>query len=119
MSLGQQRERGEDCGGNDRFHVDPSGLPPHDLQLHDVVDHLRSVVHIALTARCEPDSRFVARLKDAERPEIKGNEEEKPPRQGNASQQQYGRDHDAGTKYRDAKYEPLALFARSQIRDAR
>jgi hypothetical protein len=76
---------------------------------------LRAVVHVALTARCEFYSRFVPRLKDAERANAERKKEGKPPRERRADADQEHGDHDADTKRPDSKRKSLAPLAHANV----
>lgn len=77
--LGNESQHRKNRSGNDRLDVNPTCLALNLLKLCCVGNRLRATVHVALTARCEPHSRFVARLEDAECSDIEHEEKRKPP----------------------------------------
>lgn len=76
-----------------------------------------SIVHVAQTARREPDSGLVSRLKEPERAQPERQQREETP--GARCAQSYQEDHDQrGCTERDESESPsLRLTARSDIRD--
>jgi hypothetical protein len=77
--LGNEGQHRKDRSGNDRLDVNGTCLALNLPKLCCVGNRFRADVHVALTARCEPHSRFVARLEDAECSDIEHEEERKPP----------------------------------------
>jgi hypothetical protein len=59
--------------------LDLASLPADLGKTGGVGNRLRSGVHIALTARCEPDSRLFPRLQHAHGPEPERQKQEQAP----------------------------------------
>jgi hypothetical protein len=95
----------------------PQRLTPNLRQLSGQFDWTRPVVHVALTARCEPDSRFVSCLKESERAQPERQQREESP--GARCAQDHQDDHEQrGSSERDeSESTPLRLTARSEVRD--
>ncbi len=64
--LQNDRERSKNGSRDSRLCVYRARLSPNLLHFSRIGNLPRPFVHVALTARCEPHSRLVARLEDAE-----------------------------------------------------
>lgn len=99
--------------------MNPQGLTADLTQLGRIGNRTGSgaVVHVALTARREPDSGLVSRLKEPERAQPERQQREEPP--GARCAQSYQEDHDQrGCTERDeSESTSLRLTARSDVRD--
>jgi hypothetical protein len=85
------------------------------LQFVRVGDRLRTIVHIALTARSEPHSRFVAPLEEAERTNIEGEKKGESPRQSCAAHLQQDGEGAANNEARYSDLEPLPPPSRAYV----
>ncbi len=111
-----EREARKNRRADYRFHVYVSRLTLNLLPLEGVGDLLRSRVHIALTARCETHSRFVARLEVAERAYVEEEEERQPPHQRRVDVDEKSGDQDCGYQGRDAEHQPFSPLSSSNVR---
>ena len=97
----------------------PQRLPPNLSQLSRLGDRTRPcpVVHVAQTARREPDSGLVSCLKESERAQPERQKCEQSP--GGRCAQNHHQDHEQrGCTERDeSESTPLRLAARSDVRD--
>src|SRR5437762_904493 len=111
-----EREGRKNRRADYRFDVYLSRLTLNLLPLQGVGDILRSRVHIALTARCETHSRFVARLIVAERAYVEEEKERQPPHQRRVDVDEKTGDQDCGYQRRDAEHEPFSPLSSSNVR---
>jgi hypothetical protein len=96
--------------------MNPQRLTPNLRQLSGRFDWTRPVVHVALTARCEPDSGLVSCLKESERAQPERQQREESP--GARCAQDHQEDHEqrGGTERDESEPTPLRLPAWSDIR---
>jgi len=97
--------------------MDPQRLTPDLRQLSGRFDWTRPVVHFALTARREPDSGFVSRLKESERAQPEREECDKAPACGAVEQKPEHGEDGSDREHDEAEPAPTRLAARSDIRD--
>jgi hypothetical protein len=64
------------------------GLFSHSGELRQIGDRLSACIHIAPTARCQPDSRLVERLKNAERADPQRHKQREAPAPGRSDYQE-------------------------------
>jgi len=99
--------------------MDPHRLTTNPPELGGIGDRAgaRSIVHVAQTARREPHSGLVSRLKESERAQPQRKECEEAP--GARCAQDYQQDHEQrGCGERDeSESTPLRLTAWSDVRD--
>jgi hypothetical protein len=97
--------------------MNPQRLTPNLRQLRGLFDWTRPVVHVALTARREPDSGLVSCLKKSERAQPERQHCEQSP--GARCAKDHQEDHEQrGCSERDeSESTPLRLTAWSDIRD--
>jgi hypothetical protein len=80
-----------------------------------ISDWLRAAIQIAQTARCEPHSRSVPRLKETQRPREQRDEERESPNRAHALDHEDRGDHHAEKERDHAEDESLAPFARPDV----
>lgn len=92
-------------------------LPPDLSQLNGIADALSSRVHVAQTARREPDSGLVASLKEAEGADPERDDARQPPESGCIEQQERRGENTRSHRRENAEPEPLLLAPRADVRD--
>ena len=99
--------------------MDPQRLTTNPPELSRIGDRAGSgpVVHIALTARCEPDSGLVSGLKESERAQPERQEGEKAPGSGGAERKAEQGEDGCDRKHDEAEPAPARLAPRSDVRD--
>jgi len=97
--------------------MDPQRLTPHLRQLSGRFDWTRPVVHVALTARCQPDSSLVFCLKESERAQPEREECDKAPACGAVEQKPEHGEDGSNREHDEAEPAPTRLAAWSDIRD--
>ena len=113
--LVEQRDRGKDRGGYERLDVHRPRLTLDQLPLLGGKDWLRAAIQIAQTARCEPHSRSVPRLKETQRPRKQRDEKREPPNRPHALEREDRRDHNAEKQRGSAENESLLSFTRTDV----
>ena len=115
--LRNQCDSGEERGSNDRFDVYSARLPPHLLELRRLGDGLRSLIHVAQTARRQSHSSLVARLEEAERARIEDEDQRKPPNQRCIDRDKADGEQYPSAERRDSHHEPLAPLTSANVGD--
>jgi hypothetical protein len=95
----------------------PQRLTPNLRQLSGRFDWTRPRVHVALTARREPDSGLVFCLKESERAQPERQHCEQSPGTRCAQDHQENHEQRGGTERDESESTPLRLTARSDVRD--
>ena len=113
--LVEQGDRGKDRGGHESLDVHGSRLTLDLRPIRGISDWLRAAVRIAQTARCEPHSRSIPRLKETQRPSEQRDEEHESPNRAHALDHEERRDDHAYEKRGHAENEALAPFTRSDV----
>jgi hypothetical protein len=95
------------------------GLASNPPELSRIGDRAGSgpVVHVALTARCEPDSGLVSGLKESERAQPERQEREEAPACGGAERNTEQSEDSCDRKHDEAEPAPPRLAPRSDVRD--
>jgi hypothetical protein len=101
-------EPGQAGGDEQRLQMDLPRLAPELAQQPGVADGLRTGGRLAQPARGEADSGVRARLRDGQRGEPEGDEEEKPEAAGSAEEQETGQRGEADDAEEHAEREAPA-----------
>src|SRR3954468_4549790 len=117
IRLQQDYDRREYHCRDDCFHVDAARLSPNLAELARVQNRFGSLVHVALTARCEAYSRFFARLKETEGSSVEHQDQWQAPHKRCVHRNQKGRYQRSSGKPHDPEDHPFALLTRANIRD--
>lgn len=95
----------------------PESLSANPAELGWIIDRLRSVVHVALTARRKSHSGLVSSLKESERGHPYGRKEREPPDGGCAKQEESSTEQQRRTEGHGAKTQAVLLAAGTDVRD--
>jgi hypothetical protein len=93
-------------------------LPPNLIRFCLVSDLLWSGIHIALTARCELDSRSVACLEEAQRADEQREKQRQSEDRAHSVKNKQEGDGDARGEGRYSKHQALAALARPNVGNA-
>jgi hypothetical protein len=113
--LVEQGDRGKDRSGYESLDVHRPRLALDLRLLLGVKDWLRAAIQIAQTARCEPHSSSVPRLKEPQRPREQRDEERESPNWPHALEREDRRDHNADKQRGHAENESLLPFTWTDV----
>ena len=95
---------------------DLTGLPSHPRQCRGIGDRLRTCIHIAPTARREPDSCLIERLKDPQCAHPQRHEHNEAPPTRRIEREEHHAKHEGGAEGHEAKCQALSAAARADVR---
>ena len=95
--------------------MDAARLPAHLSQLRRIGNWCKAGIHVAQTARREPHSRLVTSLKDAERADPGGHEEDQPPATRRINKEENEGKETGGGERGDPESEAGSLAARADV----
>src|SRR5688572_13662898 len=92
-------------------------LPANPPEVGWILDQLRSVVHVAQTARRESHSGFVASLKEAQRGDPQQRKHCEPPNLGRPEAEEDATEHQRRAEGDHAEAQAMPLTAGTDVRD--
>jgi hypothetical protein len=93
-------------------------LPANPLEVGRILDRLRSVVHVAQTARRESHSGFVASLKEAQRGDPHQWKHCEPPDRGHIEAKEDAAEQQCRAEGDHARAQAVPLTAGTDVRDS-
>ena len=94
-----------------------AGLGSHLRQLPGIGDRLSACIHVAPTARSEPDSRLIERLKDPQRANPQRHKQREAPAARRIEGEECCREENRDRKRHEPKCQALSLTARTDVGD--